>query len=116
MFESFVYTEDGLIAWRRGTGDNVEITYIRVDEKRTGSGTRLVRDMVYQLMSRPPFHTVYGFTRSTNFVAHDFYRSLGFTLSEVHGVYRDGKAIVFSVEYKELYNKIVEIFKSNGEK
>lgn len=103
-FESVITSEDGIIAWRRGTGGNVELTYILVksEARRAGQGRSLFRAMLTALRSDPPYATVYGFTRTSNTAAREFYLSLGFTLSEVAGVYADGSAVVFSGRFLHL--------------
>lgn len=103
-FENVLTTEDGVIAWRYGTGGNVELTYILVknEMQRQGQGRALFRAMLRALVSDPPYHTVYGFTRTGNAAGRSFYASVGFTLSEVAGVYADGNAVVFSANYRAL--------------
>lgn len=103
-FENVLTTESGIIAWRYGTGGNVELTYLLVksEVRRDGQGRALFRAMLDELRKSPPYATVYGFTRSGNSVSQDFYRSLGFFLTPVVGVYDDGCAIVFSARYADL--------------
>lgn len=98
-----VHGPDGsYLTWRRGTGENVEITNLKAAEPGHGVGTALLRGLLEQLLADPPYHTVYGFTRTTNEAAQAFYSASGFALSWVHGVYRDGAAVVFSAPYHEL--------------
>jgi ribosomal protein S18 acetylase RimI-like enzyme len=105
VFEDYILDEDGLLAWRRGTGDNVEITYLRVYEQGQGCGRRLLGKMVDRLRERPPYATVFGFTRTSNTGAQVFYEKMGFTLSPVRGVYADGSAVVFSANYADLLER-----------
>lgn len=102
MFESFIADEDGIIAWRRGTGDNVELTYILVKNKCQGEGTRLFIRMLNKLAVQPPYYTVYGFTRLGNEAAITFYESLGFVVRQCLPVYRDGGTVMFCAPYEEL--------------
>lgn len=103
MFDQYLYDGIGYIAWRRGTGDNVEITWLRSDQKRAGTGRRLLQAMLRRLRDEnPPYCSVYGFTRSSNVDAIAFYRAMGFTLSPVKGVYADGEALVFSARFRDL--------------
>jgi ribosomal protein S18 acetylase RimI-like enzyme len=97
----------GLIVWRRGTGDNVELLYIRAGarEARVGSGRALLRAMLAKLADEPPYSSVFGFTRTSNLEAQAFYRRMGFELSPVTGVYADGDAVLFSQTYEELKKK-----------
>lgn len=101
-FEHVIHDEDGIIAWRRGTGGNVELTYILTKAKRDGAGTKLFQRMLDALRADPPFHTIYGFTRVSNEAAIEFYRSVGFGVNRVAGVYKDGEAMVFSRPYMDL--------------
>lgn len=112
----YVYTPDGWIVWRRGTGDNCELLHIRAFEPRRGHGRRLVRAMLdelehdrrHPLPGEPPFpyHTVYGFTRVENEGARAFYAALGFVVQVVDGVYADGRAVLFSGEYLRLLGAV----------
>lgn len=90
----------GYIVWRVGTGGNVELLHIRASPQ--GSGADLLREMVKRLESAPPYKTVFGFTRTCNAAALEFYRRNGFSLSRVEGVYADGEAVVFSQDYDRL--------------
>ena len=104
---SYFDDEDGYIVWRRGTGDNVELLHIKATELRHGIGKRLLREMLKRLNKRPPYCTVFGFTRIENKISHAFYKAMGFDLTIVKGVYQDGHAVVFSQTFaklKELHN------------
>ena len=103
--EAMVYwlrDKRGMIVWRWGTGDNVEITHLKASRPGRGEGRSLLRDMLAILLEDPPYATVFGFTRSSNLTAHAFYKKAGFVLSPVAGVYADGDAIVFSANYVDL--------------
>lgn len=95
----------GEIFWQRGTGGNVEITYFKSSTPHVGHGRKLLQEMLRELRKNPPYHTVYGFTRTSNLNARAAYVALGFTLSLVLGVYKDGDAMVFSAPYKDLCEK-----------
>lgn len=88
----------------RGTGGNYEIRDISVeaDKRRTGLGTLLFKDLTKCLTIDPPYHSIFGFTRVSNEGAQAFYRSLGFTLTRVSGIYEEGEAIVFSIPFEAL--------------
>lgn len=94
--------ENGYIVWRRGTGDNIELLHLRTFSPGKGTGRELVKEMLTQLLSYPPYDTVFGFTRTINEASQAFYKALGFELSEVKGVYADGHAILFSQRFKTL--------------
>lgn len=100
-----IESDAGEIFWQRGTGGNVEITYFKSSQPQIGYGRRLLREMLMELRKNPPYHTVYGFTRTSNLNARAAYVSLGFTLSPVLGVYKDGDAMVFSAPYEDLCKK-----------
>jgi len=57
------------------------------------------------LKGRPPYHSVFGFTRESNEEAQKFYGKLGFDLTPVQGVYKDGTAIFFHAPYSRLLTK-----------
>lgn len=97
-----VHPDGSYITWRVGTGANIELTNIKAATPGNGIGERLFRDMLEALREHPPYHAVYGFTRTANVTAQEFYRSVGFVLSPVEGVYLDGTAVVFSRPYREL--------------
>ena len=91
---------DSYIVWRRGTGDNVELLHLY--SIGDGWGLRLLCQMLEVLQHTPPYATVFGFTRAGNAKARAFYERTGFTLTEVAGVYDEGRAVVFSARYDEL--------------
>jgi hypothetical protein len=96
----YIRCEEGYICWRYGTGGNVEITHIK--GAKSGSGRKLLVNMLYELLDQPPYHTVFGFTRIDNSKARAFYERCGFILSNVEGVYKDGLATVFSATFEDL--------------
>jgi len=93
---------EGYIVWRVGTGENVELLHLRTFVKRKGYGRKLVYGMLESLKEKPPYHSVFGFTRTSNLEAQEFYGALGFNLQEIDGLYRDGQAIMFWKEYSQL--------------
>lgn len=106
---------EGFIAWRRGTGDNVELLHIKTLVKKQGIGRKLVYAMLEYLRECPPYHSVFGFTRVDNEEARAFYGALGFSLQEIAGVYADGRAILFYAPYKRLLEAKNEYEKGVGE-
>lgn len=96
---------NGYIVWRRGTGGNVEILHLKVQEVRQHTGTHLLKTMLDKLKDHPPYATIYGFSRAGNETAHAFYRAMGFDLTRVKGVYDEGAAIVFSARYESLLER-----------
>ena len=97
--------ENGYVVWRTGTGNNTELLHIKTFISGKGTGSELVKAMLIKLKENPPYATVFGFTRTVNQASQDFYKALGFELSEVKGVYEDGTAIVFS----QLFTKLLEL-------
>lgn len=98
----------GWIVWRTGTGGNAELLHLRVRRPGHGVATELVKLMLAKLKERPPYATVFGFTRVGNESAHGFYRWAGFSLTEVGGVYDDGRAVVFSARYDDLCHRFLD--------
>lgn len=92
----------GYIVWRIGTGDNVELLHIHTIEKGKGYGRKLFYMMLDDLQACPPYHSIFGFTRVLNDDAMAFYGALGFELQEIRGLYRDGRAILFTQSYTRL--------------
>lgn len=95
----------GFIAWRRGTGDNVELLHIRTFESGKGHGRRLFYQMLDRLADRPPYYSIFGFTRVSNAEAQAFYGTLGFYLQAVEGLYAEGTAVMFWQSYIRLTEK-----------
>lgn len=99
---SWISSINGYIVWRTGTGLNIELLHIRSYLKGIGIGRRLVYDMLRSLKSSPPYHSVFGFTRSSNTEAQRFYGALGFNLQPFMGLYKEGTAVLFWQSYEAL--------------
>lgn len=99
---SYLANSKGFIAWRRGTGDNVELLHIKTHEKGRGYGRALVYQMLDSLRDDPPYATIFGFTRSSNEESQQFYGALGFNLQVVEGLYQEGTAVLFHQNYEQL--------------
>lgn len=97
--------DNGFVIWRPATGLNVELLHIRTFSPGKGTGLELLKGMLSKLKERPPYATVFGFTRSCNTRAREFYMGAGFELSLVKGVYDDGDAILFS----QCFSTLLEI-------
>lgn len=95
----------GFIAWRLGTGGNVELLHIRAASLRNGLGRRLFKEMLDSLYYDPPYFSVFGFTRVSNDRAVAFYEAMGFKIQLIDGLYKDGEAYMFWAEYTELMKK-----------
>lgn len=101
-FEDILLQGKGYIAWRFGTGDNIELLHIKTFHKGQGYGRELFYLMLSKLKKNPPYYSIFGFTRIPNEEAQAFYGALGFELQQVNGVYKDGGAILFQQSYKKL--------------
>lgn len=101
-----IWTKDGYIVWRLGTGGNVELLHIRSFIKGKGIGRQLVIDMLLALKDSPPYYSVYGFTRVENEGAVKFYKALGFHVDILDGPYKSGQAVLFSQSYKVLLRRL----------
>lgn len=98
----YIDSEDGYLVWRVGTGRNVEILHFRAYQPGHGVGRKLLTATLVQLSGNPPYHSVFGFTRAVNQEAQQFYAAMGFTLTTVPGVYKDGQAVLFTATYDYL--------------
>lgn len=103
---NYIFDDRGYIVWREGTGNNMELLHIGVFKKRKGYGRQLVKEMLQNLKAHPPYFSVFGFTRTSNDVAHSFYKALNFDLVPLAGLYKDGSAVMFWQEYKKLCEKM----------
>lgn len=91
------------IQWRRGTGDNVELTHIRVSAPRKGIGRALFIGMLETLRKNPPYRTIYGFTLADRPNALAFYMAMGFSVTHVDDIYEPASGTyLFVGDYKEL--------------
>ena len=93
----YIYNDSGYIVWREGTGNNVELLHIRTFEKGKGYGRKLVYAMLNTMS--PPYYSIFGFTRTSNIEAQNFYAVLGFKLQPIEGVYKDGNGFLFWQSY-----------------
>lgn len=93
------YPDRGFIVWRLGTGENVELLHIKTQETRKGQGRGLLYEMLEELKSSPPYHSIFGFTRVSNQRAIDFYLAMGFNVQQIEGLYQDGQAVMFWQQY-----------------
>lgn len=103
---SYVYYPlTGFIAWRLGTGNNIELLHLRTTILRKGHGRELFYAMLTTLKYHPPYFSVFGFTRVSNDRAVAFYEAMGFKIQLIDGLYKDGEAYMFWAEYTELMKK-----------
>ncbi len=102
METSYIEGPTGYIVWRVGTGGNTELLHLYAYPSRKNHGKSLLKRMLKELVKDPPYSTVYGFCLASNTEAKKFYEAVGFDVSFVKGVYREGGAYLFSQEYSKL--------------
>lgn len=101
----FIYEKEyGLIAWQYSTGENVEILFIEVTERRKGYATLLVKLMLKDIK---PYNSVFVFRRAKNKTAGSFYRSLGFKERKVRGLYKNEDAVLGIITYRNLCQNLL---------
>lgn len=94
-----IENEYGYIFWQQTTGENIEIVFVQVEERRKGHGTDLIRKMCKKIK---PFHSVIVYTREENSVARTFYEHLGFKGVIVKNLYKEGNAMLYTIPFKKL--------------
>jgi len=94
----------GYIVWRLGTGGNIELLHIKAFKKNQGIGKKLFIEMLKKILenNQEPYHSIFGFTRTLNEQAHNFYSGIGFSLAKINGIYADGSCVIFSQDFKKL--------------
>jgi len=97
----YIYWPEGYMVWRIGTGDNIEILFIEVSEKRKGMGTKLFKEFLKRIN---PYHSVFVFHLASRKDAEKFYKSVGFNKSIKCGIYKDDKTVLRWATYEELQN------------
>lgn len=97
----------GYIVWRIGTGENIELLHIKTFEKRKGYGKKLFIEMLRQicLSDIKPYYSIFGFTRSSNKEAQNFYSAIGFNIVDICGLYKDGNCKLFWSSFEDLLKK-----------
>ena len=95
----YIYTNFGYIAWQVSTGENVEIIFIEVKERRKGYATILMKQFVQKVR---PFNSVFVFRLASNESAGHFYRSLGFVETTISGLYKGTDAVLGVINYDTL--------------
>jgi len=97
----------GHLVWKFGTGDNIELFDIEVEEKQKGYGTQLVKMLLEAVAQYHP-SSIYGFTAGNNIVAQSFYRALGFESVPLGDLYKNKAGVIFFWQnYKELCEKLL---------
>jgi len=93
-----IYADYGYIVWQVSTGENIEILFIEVKERRRGYGTKLMKKFVQRIK---PYTSVFVFRLARNEEAGEFYRSMGFTETKITGLYMED-AVLAVVNYETL--------------
>lgn len=98
------YIEDktGYVVWRIGTGGNTELLHLYAYPSLKGHGKALLKKMLREMRKDPPYYTVYGFCLGSNKNGACFYKAVGFDVTPVQGVYKEGGAYLFSQSYERL--------------
>lgn len=95
----FIYRDYGYIVWQCSTGENYELLFIEVKEKRKGFGRRLIREMAERIN---PYHSVFVVRLASNREAGEFYRAIGFKETLIKGLYKGGDAVIGVIPYSKL--------------
>jgi ribosomal protein S18 acetylase RimI-like enzyme len=98
----YIEGANGYVVWRMGTGGNTELLHLHASPTRKSHGKTLLKRMLEELLKDPPYCTVYGYCLESNTDAQRFYTSMGFHLTHVTGIYKEGGAYVFSQTYERL--------------
>lgn len=103
------FPRKGYIVWRLGTGENFELLHVRAFQTGKGLGIRLVRAMLREIKKRkPPFYSIWGFTRANNKPAIKWYKAMGFNTQECNGPYKYGKSVIFWQSFDKLCEKLLK--------
>ena len=96
---SYLYFDYGYIAWQMTTGENIEILFIEVAERRKGHATQLLREMCKRIK---PFNSVIVFRLASNESAGHFYRAMGFEETTIPSLYKGVDAVLGVANYENL--------------
>lgn len=107
---SVFYNESiGYIAWREGTGNNLEILFIE------GKGKELCTIMVKELIrqGKLPYNSVFAFRLGSNEIANKFYQKVGFQGVDFgKSIYRDDTTALMWVTW-DAFLKHLEVTNEN---
>jgi hypothetical protein len=103
----YVYLPNvGNIAWHYSTGENIEVLFI---ESIPGYGGFMMLKMVETILAnnQKPYHTVFGFCRTSNDLAANFYAKLGWqTIDLGQSIYRDGGTVLVWTTWEQLLSRL----------
>lgn len=98
--------EEGYVAWRRGTGENVEVLHIRAFKTGRGLGVLLAQAMIYELKKNPPYYSVFGFGLASNLPPQKVWKKVGFDIEITKAPYKGGPAFLVSQSFEILVKKL----------
>lgn len=98
--------EEGYVAWRRGTGDNVEVLHIRAFKTGKGTGVLLAQAMIHELKKRPPYYSIFGFGLASNLPPQKVWKKVGFDIEITKAPYKGGPAFLISQSFEVLVRKL----------
>ena len=92
----------GYIVYQCSTGENYEILFIEVAQKRKGYGRMLIQEMCKKIK---PYHSIFVVRRAINEEAGEFYRALGFEETLIKNLYKDEDAVIGVIPYDKITSK-----------
>lgn len=99
-FDYIYWKDKGYLAWHLSTGENYEMLFLEVKEKKKGIATQLFKEFVKKV--EPPFNSVFAFRRADNEEAKIFYNKLGFQQLEIPGIYKEVNAVIMWIKFSKL--------------
>lgn len=86
-----IHLDNGWLEYRYAPGNTCEIVNIEVSNyhRREGVGRELVNQLIKLCEGKAQL--IYAFTQGSNRIAHDFYRGMGFDLTELTQFYEPGR-------------------------
>lgn len=98
-----IHIEDkGYIVYQCSTGENYEILFIEVAEKRKGYGRLLIQEMCKRIK---PYHSIFVVRREINEEAGKFYRALGFEETVIKNLYKNENAVIGVIPYDKITSR-----------
>lgn len=108
----FYDAEVGYIAWRIGTGDNIEVLFMEGSPWYQGSsGVALYKKMVKYILQTgtQPYHSVYAFRLKGNLLAEKFYQFFGWDQVNVgKDLYAGDEAVLVWISWEKLLSYLEE--------
>lgn len=92
----------GYIVYQCSTGENYEILFIEVAQKRKGYGKLLIQEMCKKIK---PYYSIFVVRRAINEEAGKFYRALGFEETLLKGLYKNEDAVIGIIPYDKITSR-----------